>query len=763
MMLQQSASQHAVQQSGNIHVNQASLSEVQQCSLSSGDPTILPGDGVGSTFNAGAEPFVPADSTDHGRSIDDVLKDHHEVEKVLQGGVGTATTGTAAWHNSSQSCSPLPTIAAGSNSSVQLLSLPFANGEIPTCFLTPAKPVIKTSSLKEVTVKFNDGSFTDRLLPTPIQTLKPHPRFTPTYYVALHNLAASTGRDGNGFWYPANTPNYRGARIPLVHTGLNIKNWRKHLVGYGDGSELLQFMEFGFPLGLVDTPDLSPCERNHGSAYQYYPHIDKFITAEIIRGGLTGPFVSPPWPNMMLSPLMTAPKKPDSRRPVFDATFGIKSLNNATPSDCYLGIPTLYTYPKVDDFRRIVLSCGRGCFMWKRDLHRFYLQIPMDPVEYQYVGCVWRGLFFIFVGLMFGLRHSGLQGQRMTDALSWIHRQSGLETPEEIPYNCINYCDDMGGAEETKTRSDQSFTKLGRLLVVLGLAESVEKARSPSTEMTYLGVQFNTVTMTMSVPPEKLAEIKEDIEQWYKKTTASKRPLQSLLGKLFWVSRVVQHSRTFMGRLLTQLRDMSGKPENTKVKLSEDCRKDLLWWRCFLKEYNGVTMIENDQAIKLSLPQLMDTPHRVCVGDATLTGGGAWHDHQYWSRQLPHNLRDHKIPVHIKEFLVVIVSIKLWGSNWSGQVIQIFCDNDPVCDVVAGERPSDQKMLSMLREFKFLVCKYRFYPVMRKISSADNVIADHISRRHDDDAAQSIFATHRLGHMVLVNAHDGLFDLTAPW
>ena len=52
---------------------------------------------------------------------------------------------------------------------------------------------------------------------------------------------------------------------------------------------------------------------------------------------------------------------------------------------------------------------------------------------------------------------------------------------------------------------------------------------------------------------------------------------------------------------------------------------------------------------------------------------------------------------------------------------------------------------------------------MRKISTGDNIIADHISRRHDDDAAQAVFAAHGLGHMDLVDAPDRLFDLTAPW
>ena len=80
-----------------------------------------------------------------------------------------------------------------------------------------------------------------------------------------------------------------------------------------------------------------------------------------------------------------------------------------------------------------------------------------------------------------------------------------------------------------------------------------------------------------------------------------------------------------MGRLLAQLREMSDKPANRKVKLSEDCRKDLIWWNLFLKEYNGITMIENEDPIKLSLDQLLDQPFTVCGGDATPVGGGAWH------------------------------------------------------------------------------------------------------------------------------------------
>ena len=114
---------------------------------------------------------------------------------------------------------------------------------------------------------------------------------------------------------------------------------------------------------------------------------------------------------MVISPIMTAAKKPMSRRTVFDATFREKSLNNSTPSDLYMGQPTHYTFPKIQDYKEMILTAGRGCWMWKRDLARFFLQLPLDPSELHRVGLVWRGLFFFFLGLAFGLRHSGLSGQ----------------------------------------------------------------------------------------------------------------------------------------------------------------------------------------------------------------------------------------------------------------------------------------------------------------------------------------------------------------
>jgi hypothetical protein len=57
----------------------------------------------------------------------------------------------------------------------------------------------------------------------------------------------------------------------------------------------------------------------------------------------------------------------------------------------------------------------------------------------------------------------------------------------------------------------------------------------------------------------------------------------------------------------------------------------------------------------------------------------------------------------------------------------------------------------------------KFIPVLRKISSGDNILADHISRRFDEDAAKKSFRKHGLHHMKLITAPDSFFRTNAPW
>ncbi|XP_048587239.1 uncharacterized protein LOC116601447 [Nematostella vectensis] len=180
-----------------------------------------------------------------------------------------------------------------------------------------------------------------------------------------------------------------------------------------------------------------------------------------------------------------------------------------------------------------------------------------------------------------GLRSAAQACQRATSAVAWIHRQQGKVL--------FNYLDDFIGVSEASSATSD-FEQLGTLLSSLGLIESVSKACPPSSLMLCLGVMVDTNSFTLSVSPERLAELELLLHDWRNSKTARKRELQSLVGKLVFVSKCVRQSRVFISRLLSLLRTV--QYNHLHVKLTAEFRKDIIWWCHFLREYNGVSMIK---------------------------------------------------------------------------------------------------------------------------------------------------------------------------
>ena len=608
----------------------------------------------------------------------------------------------------------------------------------------PALPDIKVSQLEPAYFVLPDFKiFLDKSLPDPhptfLERLTPNENYSPEYFTALHQLVSAPGSE-----YPGGTYNFKGTRISLAHTTLNIPSWKQHLAEY-HRQDLIGYLEYGFPIGVDPDGHTEPCLKNHSSSFMFYTYLDKFCMKEITKAGLTGPFGSIPFPQYHLSPMMTSVKRPSSRRCVFDASYG-SSLNKITPQDYYLENLAQYDFPKLDDLEEMILKVGPNALMWKRDLSRYFLQLPLDPVDYWRTGFIWRQNYFFFTSYMFGQRHAGWAGQAITSSVTWIHRRSGLDYDGE-EFNSLNYSDDLAGCEDGE-RAMVSYQKMGCLLEELGLEEAASKASPPSTEMEYLGVLFNSVELKKSVPPHKLAELRDLLFTWQKKKTCTKRCLQSLTGKLLWVARCVRHSRCFISRLLSGLKTLA--EQHHKLTISEDMRLDILWWYTYIREFNGVGFIINPSSVSHSY-----------AGDACLLGGGGYHGAQYWSRSFPLTMKGK--PIHELEYWVLLISIRIWGPSWTGTTVELFCDNTAVVDVCNMQKPSNPEMAKFLREFLLLVVKYKFVPIVKKISTSDNWIADFVSRSFDYSEHQAFFVANNLPAMTPIDIPDYEFLFSASW
>ena len=119
--------------------------------------------------------------------------------------------------------------------------------------------------------------------------------------------------------------------------------------------------------------------------------------------------------------------------------------------------------------------------------------------------------------------------------------------------------------------------------------------------------------------------------------------------------------------------------------------------------------------------------------------------------------------LHVKEFFVVLASAWLWGDKWKGSVVYIYCDNDVVVEVLDKEKPKDEKMMTLLREFMFIVCVKGFTPAFRKVGTKENFVADYISRCHDPTITEKFFRDNKITQKRKIQIPENFFDLNSNW
>ena len=112
----------------------------------------------------------------------------------------------------------------------------------------------------------------------------------------------------------------------------------------------------------------------------------------------------------------------------------------------------------------------------------------------------------------------------------------------------MSYNDDLLGAE-VFNKAQESFDLMCKLLQDLNIPTSPAKLTPPTTRIVCLGIKIDSVKASMSIPKNKLEEILLACERFIKLPHFTKKQLQSLLGSLMFVHKVVHAARYFVNRL----------------------------------------------------------------------------------------------------------------------------------------------------------------------------------------------------------------------
>ena len=337
-------------------------------------------------------------------------------------------------------------------------------------------------------------------------------------------------------------PNYMDAR-------LNMDIWKSLLTEYWD-QQLLQLLEFGFPLDFNRNCPLRCDNKNHSSTIEYPNDVKAYIKEETEHKAILGPFTKNPIPKGHCSPFMTRSKPNSDRcRVIVDLSWPIgESVNAGIDKNMYLGSQFDLNFPSVDHITEEAKHVGRGALLYKVDVSRAFRHVKVDPGDYDLLGLQWDGTY-VDMCLPFGMRHGSQIFQRISDAVRDMMRQEG--------FCIIDYIDDYVGVGVPSV-AHASYHSLLNLMGCLGLSVSQKKLVPPSTRATCLGVLIDTDAGTISLPPEKLLQINETVQQWLTRRFCTKRQLQSLLGLLLYIHKCVKPARVFLNRMLELLRGAHG-------------------------------------------------------------------------------------------------------------------------------------------------------------------------------------------------------------
>ena len=496
-------------------------------------------------------------------------------------------------------------------------------------------------------------------------------------------------------------PNFLNCRIP-VKTQLNPDKWRSYLTHYWD-QQLPDLIQYGFPLDFNRDSNLVSTHVNHTSAIEHEKHIDQYIAEELKYGALYGPFEDTPIP-VHVSPLMTRAKQnSDKRRTIVDLSWPKNaSVNAAVQKNVYLGSHFVLKYPSLDDITTELRKLGPGALIYKVDISRAFRHIRIDPGDIDLLGIRHKSLF-LDGSLPFGFRLGSGIFERCSDAIRYIMKNFGHNA-------LMNYIDDLIYIG-LPSKIYNSYSQLLSLLKELGLEISQSKLVPPSTSVVCLGIQVNTVARTLSIPDEKLAEIRQLCEQWVHKKNCTKNQLQSLLGSLLYITRCVRPARNFLNRMLQILRD---NVHTNFITLSHHFFQDLEWFRVFLHQFNGVTFYDN----KL-------IHHEVNL-DASLNGLGACFGNEVYALPLPVNFMN----LHITqlEMLNVVVALKVWANIWANKRIKISCDNLAVVEILKSGKTRDPFLATCAKNIWLITAMFNIDIILIHVPGVNNQVADLLSR-----------------------------------
>lgn len=125
----------------------------------------------------------------------------------------------------------------------------------------------------------------------------------------------------------------------------------------------------------------------------------------------------------------------------------------------------------------------------------------------------------------------------------------------------------------------------------LGVPIALDKTEGPTTSITYLGLEIDSVEMVVRMPMQKVQEIITKIKFIKAQKKVTLKCMQQLIGVLNFATRVIVPGRPFLRRLINSTCGLT-KPFH-HLRITKPVKQDLDMWLMFFERFNGVSVFHD--------------------------------------------------------------------------------------------------------------------------------------------------------------------------
>ena len=229
---------------------------------------------------------------------------------------------------------------------------------------------------------------------------------------------------------------------------------------------------------------------------------------------------------------------------------------------------------KMTTLKQIRESLRNGQWAVQMDIKSAYCHVPMHRRHRCFLRFRYKGKVYQFKTLPFGLSTAPKTFTRCTRPILLYCRKLGI--------TLFLYLDDALVLGDTYDQAKTNGRIVAKLLLDLGFVLSLEKCNfEPTQVFTHLGVTWNTKTMMLSLPQEKVQAIQKQARHVLRNPTC--RAVQRLLGLTNFASIALPLARLQSRPLQWWLKQHYKGPSDMfkTMPITEEARHNLEWWRSF--------------------------------------------------------------------------------------------------------------------------------------------------------------------------------------